>query len=116
MFGRVAFGRAGFAIGAVAMSSCSEPAGPLPSDPAERDAMLARAIHEAGFLCNEVRGASSTETPIRMWRIVCEDLRVYLALLDEHDALHVEPLPHVDPEVSRVSAMRVPEVGVGQQR
>lgn len=116
MFGRVALGRAGFLLGAAAIAACSEQAGPLPSDAGERNAAFARAIHEAGFSCNEVRGASSTETPIRMWRIVCEDLRVYLALLDEHDALHVEPLPHVDPEVSRVSAMRVPEVGVGQQR
>ena len=78
--------------------------------------MLARAIHEAGFLCNEVRGASSTEAPVRVWRIVCEDLRVYMALLDEDDALHVEPVPYVDPQVSRVSAMRPPDVGVGLQR
>lgn len=116
MFRRVRLSRAGFAIGAVVMSGCSEQAGPLPSDAAERNAVLANAIHEAGFLCNEVVGASSTETPVRVWRVVCEDLLVYMAMVDENDALHVEPVPYVDPGVSRVSVMRVPDVGLGLQR
>jgi len=116
MFSRVALGRAGFAIGAVAMSSCSEQAGPPPSDAAEQNAALASAIHEAGFLCNEVLGANGAETPVRMWRVVCEDFLVYFAALDEDDALHVEPMPYVDPGVSRVSAIRVPDVGAGLQR
>lgn len=113
MFGRVALGRAGFALGAIAAGACSEQAGPLAVDAAERNAALARAIHENGFLCNEVLGASSPETPVRMWRVVCEDLLVYMAMLDENDALHVEPVPYVDPQVSRISAMRVPDVGAG---
>jgi hypothetical protein len=117
MFGRIALGRAGIAIGAVALSSCSEPVEPLPSDAAaELNAALAKAIHEAGFLCNSVLAASSTETPVRMWRVVCEDLLVYIAMLDEDDALHVEPVPYVDPQVSRVTAMRVPDLGAGFRR
>jgi hypothetical protein len=66
-------------------------------------------------LCDEVLGAESSDTPVRMWRVVCEDLMVYMAMLDDDDALHIEPLPYVDPEVSRVSSLRVPDVGAGMR-
>jgi hypothetical protein len=117
MFDRVAKGPAGLAIGAFAASSCSEHAGePFATAAGERNSALVSAIREAGYLCDEVLATNSTETPVRMWRVVCDDLLVYMAMLDDDDALHIEPMPYVDPQASRISITRLPDVGAGMQR
>lgn len=118
MFDRLPWGPAGFAIGALAVSSCSERADePLAAvADAEWNAALVRAIHDAGYLCDEVLGANGTDGPVRTWRIVCGDLYVYMAMLDENDALYIEPMPYVDSGAAGVSITRVRDVGAGALR
>ena len=73
--------------------------------PAEvRNARLREAIHDAGYLCDEVIDATAPAESATGWRVLCTDMLVYLASLDTQDALHIEPIAYDDsvtPSITR---------------
>ena len=69
-----------------------------------RNALLRQAIHDAGYLCDEIIDAASPVGVASGWRVLCTDMLVYVASLDSADGLHIEPIPYGDlgiPPVSR---------------
>jgi hypothetical protein len=71
--------------------------------PEERNAMLREAIHDAGFLCDEVIDATAPAEAASVWRVLCTDMLVYVASLDPEDALHIEPIAYGDPAIAPIS-------------
>jgi hypothetical protein len=63
----------------------------------ERNALLQQAIHDAGYLCDELIDATSPAGVAAGWRVLCADMLVYVVSLDAADALHIEPIPYGDP-------------------
>lgn len=86
-------------------AACAPPAdtsiGTAPAD--ERNALLRQAIHDAGYLCDEIIDAASPVGVANGWRVLCTDMLVYVASLDSADGLHIEPIPYGDPATPPVS-------------
>jgi hypothetical protein len=71
--------------------------------PEERNALLREAIHDAGYLCDEVIDATAPGESTTGWRVLCADMLVYVASLDAQDALHIEPIAYGDPVIAPLS-------------
>jgi len=87
------------ACGAALLGACAERAPPsIREAPAEdRDRLLLQAIRDAGYLCDEILDTTAAPTGGSMWRVLCNDMLVYIASLDGADVLHIEPIPYGDP-------------------
>lgn len=100
MTGRCAGSLASLLVGAGVSAPCgaqsSQSLDGLPER--ERNARLIAAIHDAGYVCDEVVESMKATAAMPAWRVVCRDALVYLASDEEGDgALHVAPLPYTDP-------------------
>jgi hypothetical protein len=85
--------------GAVLLGGCAEPVEPSVRDaPVEqRNQLLMQAIRDAGYLCDEIIDATSPPVGDSVWRVLCNDMLVYVASLDAADVFHIEPIPYGDP-------------------
>jgi hypothetical protein len=85
--------------GALLLGACAERAQQSARDaPVEqRNQLLLQAIRDAGYLCDEIIDATSPPVGGSVWRVLCNDMLVYVASLDADDVFHVEPIPYSDP-------------------
>ena len=95
--------------GAVLLGACAERAQPSARDAPvdQRNQLLLQAIRDAGYLCDEIIDATSPPVGGSVWRVLCNDMLVYVASLDESDAFHIEPIPYGDP--GPIPVIRNPE-------
>lgn len=94
---------------AALLGACAERAEHSARDaPAEeRNQLLQQAIREAGYLCDEIIDATSPPVGGAVWRVLCNDMLVYVASLDAADVFHIEPIPYGDP--GPIPAIRNPD-------
>jgi hypothetical protein len=99
LVGSLAFGAA------LVGTACSQrPAASIRTASAEeRNALLREAIHDAGYLCDEVIDATAPAETATGWRVLCKDMLVYIASLDTADTLHIEPIAYGDPGAAPIS-------------
>lgn len=89
------------AVAVLGVLSCSRDAiAPIGDAPAaERNALFLQAIRDAGYLCDVVLEADAADGIDNVWRVVCNDMLAYVASLESDEAIHIEPVPYVDPRV-----------------
>ena len=57
---------------------------------------LLAAIRDGGYLCDTLIEATAVPGVTSSWRVLCNDLLVYVASRDSVGTLHVEPVPNGD--------------------
>jgi hypothetical protein len=85
---------------ALLTGACTERASSSIEDaaPDERNQLLLQAIKDAGYLCEQVIDATAPSGGGgSAWRVLCNDMLVYIASLDAAGAVHIEPIPYGDP-------------------
>jgi hypothetical protein len=60
---------------------------------------LANAIRDAGYLCDTLLEATDVDGTAQSWRVLCNDMLVYVVSADDAGALHVEPVAYGAPGV-----------------
>jgi hypothetical protein len=99
-------------------SACTDRAPPSVRDapPEERNELLLQAIKDAGYLCEQIVDATAPSGGGgSAWRVLCNDMLVYVASLDAAGAVHIEPIPYGDPARAVFPESRDPDRGAETQ-
>jgi hypothetical protein len=97
------------ALGVLAACADRPAQSPRTASEDERKEIFLQSIRDAGYLCDRVLDVTAAESVETAWRVLCNDMLVYVASLDGDEAIHIEPIPYGDPSLPRRGVEIAPE-------